>query len=148
ARIWWISREARRHLGRSVGAKYKTIVATILESGLLYPTTLIIGMVIPLILDPESHGTGILVDFSIVSTLMSGLAPTLIIVRIAYRKSVDSVDQSSIRLAETCPQQDPGMNSERANGGIQSQVLQDKGSEKADLVLEVDEDISASRRMT
>ncbi|KAK1222181.1 hypothetical protein PQX77_014979 [Marasmius sp. AFHP31] len=79
---------------------------------------------------------------------MSGLAPTLIIVRIAYGKSVDSVDQLSIRLAETCPQQDPGMNEQRANGGTQSQVLQDKGSEKGDLVVEVDEDISASRRMT
>ncbi|KAJ8077845.1 hypothetical protein PM082_002285 [Marasmius tenuissimus] len=132
-RIWWISREARRHMGATTHSRYKAIVAAIIESGLLYPTTLIASMLITSILDPESRGT-IPVDLGKVANMMSvgdsyhclepvqnilsmtsqGLAPTLIIVRVAYGKSVDSVQQmisdTSIQFAE------PGQGSRRRNG--------------------------------
>ncbi|KAJ8077829.1 hypothetical protein PM082_002269 [Marasmius tenuissimus] len=102
-RIWWISREARRHMGTSTHARYKVIVASILESGLLYPTTLIAAVVLPLAMSSDSLAQGTIpVDLTMVATLMSGLAPTLIIVRVAHGKSVDSVQQEmvSIQFAE------------------------------------------------
>ncbi|KAG7088994.1 hypothetical protein E1B28_012940 [Marasmius oreades] len=91
-RIWWISREARRYMGRPGSTRYKAIVSAIIESGTLYPATLIITTAIYLTWDPEAHGS-IPVDLGPISCLMSGLAPTLVIVRVAYGKSVDSVQQ-------------------------------------------------------
>ncbi|KAJ8077867.1 hypothetical protein PM082_002308 [Marasmius tenuissimus] len=98
-RIWWISREARR-FEKPVHSKYKAIVVVILESGLLYPVSMIVATVIPIVLDPDSHGT-VPIHAASISTLMAGLAPTLVIVRVAYGKSVESVQQmASIRFAE------------------------------------------------
>ncbi|KAG7100281.1 hypothetical protein E1B28_002054 [Marasmius oreades] len=103
-RIWWVSREARQLMGTRVNARYKTIFAAILESGILYPTTVIAAMVIVTVLDPHNYGT-VPVDLSVVSTLMSGLAPTLIIVRVAHGKQVESVQQMmSINFAAREPQ--------------------------------------------
>ncbi|KAK1223246.1 hypothetical protein PQX77_013873 [Marasmius sp. AFHP31] len=119
-RVWWISREARRLMGMPTHAKYKAIVAAILESGMLYTTTLIASTLIPLIMDQQSHGD-IPVDLTVVSTLMSGLAPTLIIVRVAYGKSVDSVHQMvSINFAERETQQGPQLSAPRATVDISS----------------------------
>ncbi|KAK1223918.1 hypothetical protein PQX77_013197 [Marasmius sp. AFHP31] len=99
-RIWWVSREARKLMGRGVHTKYKAIVAAILESGLLYPTTLLASIVVPRVLDPRNEGL-VPVDLGPIATLMSGLAPTLIIVRVAYGKPVESVQQMmSLRFAE------------------------------------------------
>ncbi|KAK1223923.1 hypothetical protein PQX77_013202 [Marasmius sp. AFHP31] len=98
-RIWWISREARR-FEKLAHTKYKAIVSVILESGLLYPVSMIAATVVPIVLDPDSHGI-VPIHVASISTLMSGLAPTLIIVRVAYGKSVESVQQMvSIHFAE------------------------------------------------
>ncbi|KAK1223924.1 hypothetical protein PQX77_013203 [Marasmius sp. AFHP31] len=119
-RIWWISREARRHMGTSIHAKYKAIVAAVLESGALYPIFLIVAMVISVVLDPDSHGT-VPVDLSVISVLLSGLAPTLIIVRVAYGKSVESVQQMvSIQFAERDLHQGPGAGTLRGTLDIHS----------------------------
>ncbi|KAJ8079841.1 hypothetical protein PM082_016666 [Marasmius tenuissimus] len=122
-RIWWISREARQHMGTPVHARYRAIVAAIVESGLLYPTIGIISVVIPLVLDPDTHGT-LPIDLVPVAALMSGLAPTLIIVRVAYGKSVESVQQvmESIHFAEQVSQQGPrhGTSGLRATVDIRS----------------------------
>ncbi|KAJ8077807.1 hypothetical protein PM082_002241 [Marasmius tenuissimus] len=119
-RVWWISREARRQMGMPTHAKYKAIVAAILESGMLYTTTLMAATLIPLIIDRQAHGI-IPVDLTVVSTLMSGLAPTLIIVRVAYGKSVDSVHQMvSIHFAERESQQGPQLSVLRATMDISS----------------------------
>ncbi|KAJ8077910.1 hypothetical protein PM082_002351 [Marasmius tenuissimus] len=99
-RIWWVSRQARQLMGSDVDARYKTIVAAILESGILYAAALIARTVISLALNPGVHGT-IPIDLTPVVTMLSGLAPTLIIVRVAYGKSVESVQQmASIHFAE------------------------------------------------
>ncbi|KAJ8073050.1 hypothetical protein PM082_019918 [Marasmius tenuissimus] len=89
-RIWWISREARKVMGRHIKAKYRSIVSVIVESGLLYASTLTIGTVL-IYTDKFKFRSSI--DFSIISALMSGLAPTLIIARVAQSKSVDNVEQ-------------------------------------------------------
>ncbi|KAF9255176.1 hypothetical protein L218DRAFT_1081974 [Marasmius fiardii PR-910] len=91
-RIWWISREARRLMGQLTEARYKSIVVIIIESGVLYATCLVAALILELVVDHNAQG---LVPFDLgpIVTLMSGLAPTLIIVRVAYGKSVDSVQQ-------------------------------------------------------
>ncbi|KAL0058039.1 hypothetical protein AAF712_015298 [Marasmius tenuissimus] len=54
---------------------------------------------------------------------MSGLAPTLIIVRVAYGKSVESVQQMvSIHFAERETQQEAGANALRATVNIRSRT--------------------------
>ncbi|KAJ8077834.1 hypothetical protein PM082_002274 [Marasmius tenuissimus] len=107
-RIWWVSREARQQMGAQVNARYKAIVAAILESGILYPTTVIAAMIIVTVLDPNNYGT-MPIDLAVVSTMMSGLAPTLIIVRVAHGKPVESVEQvMSIRFAARGTQQATG----------------------------------------
>ncbi|KAK1223920.1 hypothetical protein PQX77_013199 [Marasmius sp. AFHP31] len=100
-RIWWISRAARQQMGAKFHARYKDIVVAILESGVLFPATLITSMVIPVVVDPDSRGL-VPVNLATISALMSGLAPTLIIVRVAHGKSVESVQQmvESIHFAE------------------------------------------------
>ncbi|KAK1230386.1 hypothetical protein PQX77_006531 [Marasmius sp. AFHP31] len=76
-----------------------------LESGLLYPATAITNAVVNHVLDPEAKGI-FPIDLASATILMSGLAPTLIIVRVAYGKSVDSVQQQviSIHLSEEASQ--------------------------------------------
>ncbi|KAK1219997.1 hypothetical protein PQX77_017259 [Marasmius sp. AFHP31] len=108
-RILWISREARRSMGSHVKSRYNTMVAVITESGILYSTVLLTYTILTMTLDPQGGGL-IPVDLSMLSTQLSGLAPTLIIVRVAYNKSVNSVDQmtSTLRFAEgPGKQQDP-----------------------------------------
>ncbi|KAF9259992.1 hypothetical protein L218DRAFT_1055628 [Marasmius fiardii PR-910] len=85
-------------MGRSANARYNSIVAIIIESGLLYAASLVLDVVLGLAVDPDNHG---LIPFDVgpVMFLMSGLAPTLIIVRVAYGKSVNSVQQmASLQL--------------------------------------------------
>ncbi|KAK1221019.1 hypothetical protein PQX77_016182 [Marasmius sp. AFHP31] len=123
-RIWWISRDARHHMGVPVQARYQTVSTVILESGILYPTTLIASIVVPIIYDKHSHGT-LPVDLTAVAYLIAGLAPTLIIVRVAYGTSVDSVQQmvsNSIHFAERESQQGVGISALQANVNIHSQT--------------------------
>ncbi|KAF9254074.1 hypothetical protein L218DRAFT_833520, partial [Marasmius fiardii PR-910] len=87
-RIWWISRQARSLMGQATDAKYKSIVAIIIESGVLYAACLVSDVALEFALDPGSNGM-VPFDFGPVVTLMSGLAPTLIIVRVTHGKSVD-----------------------------------------------------------
>ncbi|KAK1221979.1 hypothetical protein PQX77_015201 [Marasmius sp. AFHP31] len=110
-RIWWISQEVGRHSGvLQLQPRHKAIVTAILESGLLYPATAIATVVVNRVLDPEV--TGITpIDLTGATILMSGLAPTLIFVRVAYGQSVDSVQQQmmSIHLSEEASWQRTGL---------------------------------------
>ncbi|KAK1219520.1 hypothetical protein PQX77_017753 [Marasmius sp. AFHP31] len=55
---------------------------------------MIASIVVRVVLDPDETGTSTSpIDLTSVAYLMAGLAPTLIIVRVAYGKSVDSVQQ-------------------------------------------------------
>ncbi|KAK1215599.1 hypothetical protein PQX77_021788 [Marasmius sp. AFHP31] len=63
---------------------------------------------VSIVLDPDAHGI-IPVDLGPIAYLMLGLAPTLIIVRVGYRKSVNSVQQMvSIHFAEHDSQEEVG----------------------------------------
>ncbi|EEB97928.1 hypothetical protein MPER_02655, partial [Moniliophthora perniciosa FA553] len=80
ARIWWISRQARHLLGRGIQQKYVSIVAIIsLESGMIYPVLLIIGLIITRMTDLTKQGL-VPVDFFPLVSLAAGIAPTIIIV--------------------------------------------------------------------
>ncbi|KAK1218187.1 hypothetical protein PQX77_019139 [Marasmius sp. AFHP31] len=59
-------------------ARYKLIVAAILESGVLYPTTLIATGIINFTFNPHTFGIAP-IQFATIATLMAGLAPTLMI---------------------------------------------------------------------
>ncbi|KAF9258327.1 hypothetical protein L218DRAFT_990613 [Marasmius fiardii PR-910] len=91
-RIYMISREARKHLDAKLHSTYRTVVAIIIESGLLYPASLIVYIVILLKLDPDNQSL-LPVDLSPLFMQAAGIAPTLIIVRALQGKTTDSVDQ-------------------------------------------------------
>ncbi|KAK1221602.1 hypothetical protein PQX77_015615 [Marasmius sp. AFHP31] len=110
-RIWWISQEVGRHSGvLQLQPRHKAIVTAILESGLLYPATGITTVVVNRVLDPDHIGLSP-IDLGNAAVLMSGLAPTLVFVRVAYGNSVDSVQQQmmSIHLSEEASWQRTGL---------------------------------------
>ncbi|KAF9260561.1 hypothetical protein L218DRAFT_574915 [Marasmius fiardii PR-910] len=101
-RIWWISCQARRLIKRSTPhtryrspshMKYRAIISVIVESALPYTITLMISIILTSVMDNDRTGLIIPVDFSVVTTLMSGLAPTLVAVRVACDRSINSVRQ-------------------------------------------------------
>uniref|UniRef100_A0A0W0FUS6 Uncharacterized protein n=1 Tax=Moniliophthora roreri TaxID=221103 RepID=A0A0W0FUS6_MONRR len=94
-RIWWISREARKHMGPAIKTKYNIIVAIILESGILYPIFLTTSTIYALLADPDAHG---IAPFSvmIVTYQVAGIAPTLIIIRAAGGKTVEHTSMNQV----------------------------------------------------
>ncbi|KAJ8077838.1 hypothetical protein PM082_002278 [Marasmius tenuissimus] len=91
-RIWWMSRGT---LGKTIAPRYRAIIAVILESGILYPTALVAAKVSTLTLDHHQIGVFEPFDPSVVAFLLAGLAPTLIIVRVAYGSLVETTHQPS-----------------------------------------------------
>uniref|UniRef100_A0A0W0GAK7 Uncharacterized protein n=1 Tax=Moniliophthora roreri TaxID=221103 RepID=A0A0W0GAK7_MONRR len=127
-RIWWISRQARAVMGQPINAKYKTIVAIILESGILYPLTLVVQIIIYYTTDPTGSGR-IPVDLGPVVWQFAGIAPTLIIVRAEMGKTVDSVHQQVSSLRFAVGDQDARRSNLHAiNITVGEQVLSDKDS--------------------
>ncbi|KAJ8085675.1 hypothetical protein PM082_004493 [Marasmius tenuissimus] len=100
-RIWWITRQAGQITGTDISTKYKIFIATILEPGFLCSATLVVSVVLPVFIDPDSQGLAPF-DFNVISVQMAAIAPTLIIVRIAYDQSVETVQQmvSALQFAE------------------------------------------------
>ncbi|KAK1222754.1 hypothetical protein PQX77_014394 [Marasmius sp. AFHP31] len=100
-RIWWTVREVGQITGSRVHARYRIIIATILESGLLFTATAVVGHVLPLVLNSRRDGR-ILLDFGVISAQVQGIAPTIMIVRIEAGKAVQSVHQmvSTLQFAE------------------------------------------------
>ncbi|KAJ8090851.1 hypothetical protein PM082_024771 [Marasmius tenuissimus] len=92
SRIYMITREAERLLQYRTHRTHKTVVAVIVESGLIYPASLIVYLVILLRLDPNNQSL-LPVDLSPVFMQAAGVAPTLIIVRAVQEKTTDSVEQ-------------------------------------------------------
>ncbi|KAJ8085702.1 hypothetical protein PM082_004520 [Marasmius tenuissimus] len=100
-RIWWTVRQVGQITGSRVYTKYRILLATILESGFLFSATQVVGIVFELTTDPDN--TGLLpFNFSVISTQMAAIAPTVIIVRIAYGQAVESVQQmvSTLQFVE------------------------------------------------
>ncbi|KAK1222097.1 hypothetical protein PQX77_015071, partial [Marasmius sp. AFHP31] len=88
-RIWWISREARKIMGKDLDSQYKTVIMIVIESGLVYSTTLFIVFVYQLVMG----GFSVPFDPTVIPAQLSCLAPTIIIVRAGYNKSVENVHQ-------------------------------------------------------
>ncbi|KAF9066447.1 hypothetical protein BDP27DRAFT_1011583 [Rhodocollybia butyracea] len=72
-RIWWISKETRRALGGADDKRIGSIATMVLESGLLYPVALAIGLALKL--------TETVTEVHPILTIIVGMAPTLIMVR-------------------------------------------------------------------
>ncbi|KAL0565163.1 hypothetical protein V5O48_016864 [Marasmius crinis-equi] len=90
-RIWRITSSARTHGGSSISVRRcKTIMGIIIESGILFPFTLLMSIIAQLVWVTKTSGLPI--DPTVLSTQLAGLAPTLIIVRVARAgtRSVDS----------------------------------------------------------
>ncbi|KAG7086946.1 hypothetical protein E1B28_002863 [Marasmius oreades] len=109
-RIWWITRQARQFMGGSTRTRYNDIVAIIIESGLLYAGCMLTGTIFNMVLDHQSTGT-VPFDLSVVTILMSGLAPTMVFARVAYGKSVNSIQQtiSTFQVASAQASQQTGI---------------------------------------
>ncbi|KAJ8074206.1 hypothetical protein PM082_012498 [Marasmius tenuissimus] len=97
-RIFWISREASRIMGKDTRTRYRTIIAIILESGVLYPAVMIVSVVMQMTLDPEASGA-LRIDLTPTSFVVAGIAPTLIIVRCAYGKAIKNVDRDRVEMS-------------------------------------------------
>ncbi|KAJ7444485.1 hypothetical protein FB451DRAFT_1413166 [Mycena latifolia] len=89
-RIWWISRRAAHFLGRNSRKKYMDLTAIILESGMIYPASLIIT--IGCFLSPTTPTVSVLICIGAVYHIVA-IAPTLIIVRVGLGVSTDDVDK-------------------------------------------------------
>uniref|UniRef100_A0A0W0G4X4 Uncharacterized protein n=1 Tax=Moniliophthora roreri TaxID=221103 RepID=A0A0W0G4X4_MONRR len=90
-RVWWIIRRAQAH---KVGPlnKYKTLSSInriILESGMLYPISIVVH------LSTFSTKTP-LIELTPIVVLVAGIAPTLIIVRTSMGQSIVS-EMSTVR---------------------------------------------------
>ncbi|KAI3601608.1 hypothetical protein WG66_003018 [Moniliophthora roreri] len=94
-RIWWITWEAWKHMGPAIKTKYNTIVAIILESGILYPIFLTTTVVYSELADPDAYGS-ISFLFFIVTYQVAGIAPTLIIIRAASGKTVEYTSANKV----------------------------------------------------
>ncbi|EEB95244.1 hypothetical protein MPER_05817, partial [Moniliophthora perniciosa FA553] len=94
-RIWWISREARKHMGPAIKTKYNTIVAIILESGILYPVFLTTNVIYSSLADPGGHSSASF-SFGAVTFQVAGIAPTLITIRAARGKTFEHTSMNQI----------------------------------------------------
>ncbi|KAK1235600.1 hypothetical protein PQX77_001165 [Marasmius sp. AFHP31] len=99
-RIWWMARQVGQIRGDGIFSKYKIFVATILESGLLYSAILVITIVLQFVTDPRGEGM-VPFDLNVLSVQMAAIAPTLIIIRIAYGQAVESVQRTLSTLQFT-----------------------------------------------
>ncbi|ESK80982.1 hypothetical protein Moror_7629 [Moniliophthora roreri MCA 2997] len=137
-RIWWISREARKHMGPAIKTKYNTIVAIILESGILYPIFLTTTVVYVLLGDPDGQGFNPFQLF-LITYQVAGIAPTLIIIRAARGKTVEhtSMNQvvSSLHFADGAASgsgnSDPRSHIQTIDieGGLSAERIQNPGKE-------------------
>ncbi|KAK1226134.1 hypothetical protein PQX77_010894 [Marasmius sp. AFHP31] len=100
-RIWLMAREVGQITGRDIYNKYKIFVATILETGFIFSITQVVTVILQLVMDPENRGNAPF-DSSAISIHMGAIAPTLIVLRIAYGQSMDSVQQmvSTLQFAD------------------------------------------------
>ncbi|KAG7097974.1 hypothetical protein E1B28_005284 [Marasmius oreades] len=91
-RIWWTSRKDLK--GAQNQEMFSFFTAAIIESGAMFSITKLVAMIVPLVVDPNLHGL-VPIDLATLAVLLSGLAPTLIIVRVAYRsKSNPQAEQN------------------------------------------------------
>ncbi|KAJ7914754.1 hypothetical protein B0H13DRAFT_2459434 [Mycena leptocephala] len=89
-RIWWISRRAANFLGGDSRKKYMDLPAILLESGLIYPAVLFMGIIV--FLSPSIPTAMVFICIA-ASYHLVGIALTLIIVRVGLGVSTDDVEK-------------------------------------------------------
>ncbi|KAF5366523.1 hypothetical protein D9758_008925 [Tetrapyrgos nigripes] len=119
-RIWWIMKQLEKmnpDAKEDMKRRYRTVIALIVESGLLYPISVIVFEIILQVvaLSPSLYP---------LMTTLAGMAPTLIIVRVHLGVSINTFGETVNTLHLTA------FNSGKSRSG---NVLDDGGSiEKAD----------------
>ncbi|KAL0568173.1 hypothetical protein V5O48_013810, partial [Marasmius crinis-equi] len=99
-------------------------------------------VIFQLVIDPALHGQ-VPIDPTAFTTQLAGLAPTMIIARVAYNKSVESVDQmvSTLDFAAADPvgpqravrtTLDFGSSDRGGGNGVKEVKIETMSSEKAD----------------
>ncbi|KAF7319250.1 hypothetical protein HMN09_00262500 [Mycena chlorophos] len=96
-RIWWIARSARAIMGPTVVRQYRTIMAMILESGALSLTPGILYLLLAL---TESSATDVVLA---AMAQISGIAPTIIVVRVGLGNSINDSESFRAMAAEEGP---------------------------------------------
>ncbi|KAF8960650.1 hypothetical protein BDZ97DRAFT_1296114 [Flammula alnicola] len=82
-RIWWIARKARAILGPGLSSKYNTMIAIIVESGVIYSMYVVLDVVYP----------DLILDAGLAQIV--GIVPTLIIVQIGLGRDAHDVDTTT-----------------------------------------------------
>ncbi|KAG6890049.1 hypothetical protein C0995_012507 [Termitomyces sp. Mi166 len=89
-RIWWVARTVGPHLGDNRQTKrYRTAVAIILESGAIYPISVLIVAVIPLSSNYE-------IIFLLIVFRVVAIMPTLMIVQVQMSRNAEGKAQRQI----------------------------------------------------
>ncbi|TFY65915.1 hypothetical protein EVG20_g5180 [Dentipellis fragilis] len=100
-RVWLSTRELERTLGRRVGIRYRSAILMVVESGALYSLSLLIFLIVNVLSPtylaiPNNAMQQLMVGSRAMAQrnspnmiLAQGIAPTLIIVRVGMRKSVE-----------------------------------------------------------
>ncbi|KAJ7437889.1 hypothetical protein B0H11DRAFT_2106082 [Mycena galericulata] len=90
-RIWWISRRASFVLSRTSRRTYANLTAILVESGCIYPISIIIVLILFVV--PSTPTISVLISIAPVYHIV-GISPTLIIVRVGLGVSTDDVDKT------------------------------------------------------
>ncbi|KAJ7579892.1 hypothetical protein C8J56DRAFT_950290 [Mycena floridula] len=88
-RVWWITHQAKELLPKNAKKRYDTVVAILLESGVLYPVVLIVAAI--------TFAAGGTISSRVFIGLMYqvvGISPTLLLVRVGLGVSHDTVECS------------------------------------------------------
>ncbi|KAJ7124646.1 hypothetical protein C8R43DRAFT_1135593 [Mycena crocata] len=88
-RIWWISRRVTLLLGGKSHKRYSNLIAIIIESGMIYPVSLIILLAFWL---SEAPDVSLRICGAVTNHIVA-IAPTLIIVRVGLGVSTDGLDK-------------------------------------------------------
>ncbi|KAJ7800986.1 hypothetical protein B0H14DRAFT_1683535 [Mycena olivaceomarginata] len=100
---------------RKAQSKYMDLTGIILESGLIYPATLIITIVVYLV--PATPTVAVLSCIAAAYHLV-GIAPTMIIVRVGLGVSTDDVEKS-VTLSRDTMQRNTGLGASHLTRKIQ-----------------------------
>jgi len=90
-RIWWISRRASYVLSQNSRRTYANLTAILIESGCIYPISIIVVLIIFIV--PTTSTISVLISIAPVYHIV-GISPTLIIVRVGLGVSTDDVDKA------------------------------------------------------
>ncbi|KAA1472214.1 hypothetical protein DENSPDRAFT_166285 [Dentipellis sp. KUC8613] len=87
-RIWWTLKRLGR---RNIGGAYRSAILMLVESGMIYSSALIVQLIIQ---QTAAEYIGI---FPEIQSILSGIAPTLIIVRVGMGRSFETTQASALQ---------------------------------------------------